>query len=55
MNHPLNKEQVEVLFERETVLMGTENRVPIYRALPYSDKMPSITAKNWTKDWMSEG
>ena len=33
MNHPLNKEQVEVLFERETVLMGTENRVPIYRAL----------------------
>lgn len=33
MNHPLNKEQAEVLFERETVLMGTENRVPIYRAL----------------------
>ncbi len=29
MNHPLNKEQVEVLFEREAVLMGTENRVPI--------------------------
>ena len=53
MNHPLNKEQVEVLFEREAVLMGTAFQSTGH--WPYSDKMPSITAKNWTKDWMSEG
>lgn len=32
MNHPLNKEQVEGLFEQEAVLMGTENCVPAFRA-----------------------
>lgn len=32
MNRPLNKEQVKVLFEQEAVLMGTENRVPDFRA-----------------------
>ena len=32
MNHPLNKEQVKTLFEREAVLMGTEDRVPYFRA-----------------------
>ena len=32
MNHPLNKEQVKTLFEREAVLMGSEDRVPYFRA-----------------------
>ena len=48
MNRPLNKEQVKVLFEQEAVLMGTENRVPDFRAAALLGKTPSNTPADWT-------
>ena len=54
MSRPLNKEQVKGLFEQEAVLMGTENRVPDFRAAALFGRDAVEHARVWARAlwWM---
>lgn len=45
----LNKSQVTALFEREAILMGTDDLVPEKRAIALFGKMRLRTPEAWTE------